>query len=86
MLRLCFTFFAFGPPGMLVAEVCFPYLLAPPALDISILSQDHQQQMKRSRLVIFSDFSQFFRGYRQILEGCRGQNLRYQQSVRVDNF
>jgi hypothetical protein len=46
-----------------VAEVCFPYLMAPPALDILILSQDHQQQMKRSRLVIFFPiFPDFFGG------------------------
>jgi len=56
-----------------------------PAVNISILSQGHQQRMKRSRLVIFPDFSRFFQGYRQILEGHRGQNLNYQELAQVNN-
>lgn len=55
MPRLSFALFAFGPPGMLVAKVCFP---------ISILSQD---QMIIIRIGLSRYFT--FEGHRTGLDG-----------------
>ena len=70
---------------MLVVEIFIPFLVVTLYRITLILLHDYQRHIERSRLAIFSDFSGFFWGYRQILEVRRYQNISYQKSARINN-